>query len=125
MTKAFAGKDGKVTRADCMQVEWKNKKGRTEPTEKKGSEFNINIDMVLLAMGFTGIRENKLFNDMNIQMTDKNTFKIDKNFMTTEPGVFAAGDAVTGPSLVVRAIYQGREAAANIHRSLFSKQVNK
>jgi len=125
LTKAFAGKDGKVKRADCIEVEWKNKKGKTEFCEKKGSEFNINVDMVLLAMGFTGIKENKLFNDLNIQMTDKNTFKIDKNYMTTEPGVFAAGDAVTGPSLVVRAIYQGREAAANVHRSLVSKQVNK
>jgi len=125
MTKAFAGKDGKVKRADCIKIEWKNKKGKTEFHEKKGSEFNINVDMVLLAMGFTGIKENKLFNDLNIQMTDKNTFKIDKNYMTTEPGVFAAGDAVIGPSLVVKTIYQGREAAANVHRSLVSKEVNK
>jgi glutamate synthase (NADPH/NADH) small chain len=125
LTKAFAGKDGKVKRADCIEVEWKNKKGKTELCEKKGSEYNINVDMVLLAMGFTGIKENKLFNDLNIQMTDKNTFKVDKNYMTTEPGVFAAGDAVTGPSLVVRAIHQGREAASNVHKSLVAKQKNK
>ena len=81
--------------------------------------------MVLLAMGFTGIRENKLFDDLNIERTKQNTFKVDRNYMTTEPGVFAAGDAVTGPSLVVRAIHQGREAAASVHKSLVSKQVNK
>jgi glutamate synthase (NADPH/NADH) small chain len=125
LTKAFAGKDRKVKRADCIEVEWKNKKGKTEFSEKKDSEFTLNVDMVLLAMGFTGIKENKLFNDLNIQKTDRNTFKIDKNYMTTEPGVFAAGDAVTGPSLVVRAIHQGRESAANVHRSLVSQQVNK
>jgi len=118
MTKSFAGKDNKVTRADCIMVELKRKNGKMELSEKKTSEFNINVDMVLLAMGFTGIKENKLFKDLNLAMTDKKTFKIDQNFMTTEPGVFAAGDAVTGPSLVVRAIYQGRKAAENAHNYL-------
>lgn len=118
MTKMFAGKDGKITRADCVEVKWKSKKGTLQPCEKKGSEFHINVDMVLLAMGFTGIRRNKIYTDLNIEMTDKNTFRIDPNHMTSEPGVFAAGDAVTGPSLVVRAIKQGREAAAKVHAYL-------
>ncbi len=121
MTKAFAGKDGKVNRADCIEVEWKTKNNKTVPVEKKGTEFNINVDMVLLAMGFTGIKENKLFDDLNIEMTEQNTFKIGRDYMTTEPGVFAAGDAVIGPSLVVSAIHQGREAAANVHRCLLKK----
>jgi NADPH-dependent glutamate synthase beta subunit-like oxidoreductase len=54
-------------------------------------------------------------------MTEQNTFKIGRDYMTTEPGVFAAGDAVIGPSLVVSAIHQGREAAANVHRCLLKK----
>ena len=124
MTKAFVGKDNKINRADCIEVEWKTRNNNTVPIEKKETEFNINVDMVLLAMGFSGIKRNKLFDDLNIEITEQNTFKIDKTYMTTEPGVFAAGDAVTGPSLVVNAIYQGREAALNIHQSLIAKQTN-
>lgn len=121
MTKMFAGKDEKVTRAGGVEVEWKTQKGVLQPREKKGTEFHINVDMVLLATGFTGIRQNRIYSDLNIEMTDKNTFCVDRNHMTSEPGVFAAGDAVSGPSLVVRAIHQGRETAACVHSYLKNK----
>ena len=66
-------------------------------------------------MGFTGVEPGRLIKDLHVSLTERNSLKIDSDYMTSEPGVFAAGDAATGPSLVVRAIYQGREAARGIH----------
>ncbi|MFC1591945.1 FAD-dependent oxidoreductase, partial [Thermodesulfobacteriota bacterium] len=110
-TTGFEGIDGSVSRARCAEVTWD---GSGRLAEVPGSAFSLDVELVLLAMGFTGVSADKLINDLNIRCTDRNVVETDACYMTSQPGVFAAGDAVMGPSLVVRAIYQGREAAKNI-----------
>jgi glutamate synthase (NADPH/NADH) small chain len=115
MTKGFKGTDGLVTQANCVKVDWKKKNNKLNMVEVAGTEFSLNVNLVILAMGFCGVGSGRLIKDLNVLLTDMNTVGIDENYMTSEPGVFAAGDAVMGPSLVVKAIYQGREAAKGIH----------
>jgi len=87
-------------------------------TEIPGSNFNLKVDLVFIAMGFLHVRQNKLLKNLKLEYDKKGNIKIDKNYKTSAKGVFAAGDAVTGASLVVRAIYYGYEAAKCINEYL-------
>ncbi len=107
-TKEFTGNNGTVTGAKCVRVEWKENR----MVEVPGSEFTIEVGLVLLAMGFVHVEHGKLVNDLGVALDQRGNIKTDANHMTSVPGVFAAGDAMTGASLVVRAIGHGREAAA-------------
>ena len=83
-----------------------------------GSEFDVPADLVLVAYGFDPVPFPK-DSDLAQVATDKwGGFKIDENQMTTMPGVFAGGDSVRGPSLVVHAVRDARKAALGIHRYL-------
>jgi len=118
VTKNFEGNNGRVAQADCVKVEWKKHNGKHTMVEVSGSEFSLDVDMVILAMGFTGVEQGRLIEDLNIKLSERNTVAVDENYMTSEPGVFAAGDVTLGPSLVVRAVFHGREAAQGIHNYL-------
>jgi len=118
LTKAFKGSNGKVTHAACVRVEWEKSNGAWNMNELPGSEFSIKADLVILAMGFTGIQPSKLVTDLNIELTGNSIADVNRYGMTSQQGVFAAGDAVLGPSLVVRSILQGRQAAQGIHTYL-------
>jgi glutamate synthase (NADPH/NADH) small chain len=72
------------------------------------------VDLVLLAMGFTGPAKNRLLSDLNVTFTDRGNVKRDDHWMTSVPGVFAAGDMQRGQSLIVWALDDGRRAAASI-----------
>jgi glutamate synthase (NADPH/NADH) small chain len=82
-------------------------------TEIPGSEFSLDVDLVLLAMGFMHVSHNKLLDDFKVDFDERGNI-LTRNYATTADGVFAAGDADTGASLVVRAIFHGREAARAI-----------
>ncbi len=109
------GYDAKVQKAHCAQVEWKAATGkRPEPVEVAGSEFALDVDLVLLAMGFVHVEHGRLIEDLGVGLDSRGNVQVDSGYMTTVPGVFAAGDAHSGASLVVRAINHGRRAAAAV-----------
>ena len=79
-----------------------------------GSEFEMQADLVLLAMGFAGPEKSRLLSDLDVHLNDRGTVGRDEQWMTNVPGVFAAGDMQRGQSLIVWAIDDGRRAAAAI-----------
>ena len=79
-----------------------------------GTEFEMDVDLVLLAMGFTGPVRSGLLDDLGVALDARGNVAADQNYMSSEPGVFAAGDARRGQSLVVWAIAEGRKAARRI-----------
>jgi glutamate synthase (NADPH/NADH) small chain len=118
-TKCFTGNDGKVTEGHFARVEWhKGSNGSFAMKEIPGSEFSLKIDLVLIAMGFIHVRHDKLLDELGIEYDNRGNIRVNPDYATTVPGVFAAGDANTGASLVVRAIFHGRQAAAGIDRYL-------
>ena len=86
-----------------------------------GEEFRLDVDLVLLAMGFTGPVREGLLTDLGVELNARGAVATGANHMTSINGVFAAGDMRRGASLIVWAIREGREAAAAIDRYLASK----
>jgi glutamate synthase (NADPH/NADH) small chain len=105
---------GNVKGIDCVRVEMKD--GKFEPVP--GSEFHVEADLVLLAMGFVHPEHDGLITDLGVKLDPRGNVKVDKDFMSSLPGVFAAGDMQRGQSLVVWAIADGRKAAAGIDQYL-------
>ena len=83
-----------------------------------GSEFELEADLVLLAMGFTGPVKSGLLEELGVKFDARGNVATDDNYMSSEPGIFAAGDARRGQSLVVWAIAEGRKAAHGIDEYL-------
>ncbi|HUI72346.1 MAG TPA: glutamate synthase subunit beta [Spirochaetia bacterium] len=118
-TKCLTGVDGKLTEGHFARVEWnKGSNGSFAMKEIPKSEFSLKLDLVILAMGFVHVRHEKLMEELGVAYDHRGNIQVDPNYATSAPGVFAAGDANTGASLVVRAIYHGRQAAAGIDRYL-------
>jgi glutamate synthase (NADPH) small chain len=114
-TKRFEGKDGRVTKLICVKVDDKFK-------EVPGSEFEIPADLVLLAMGFVAPETDPLFKKDEVAVDGRgNVRATDKDYATSKPKVFAAGDIRRGQSLVVWAIREGRQAAHAIDKALMGK----
>jgi len=115
-TKGFHGKSPRVEQGVFAEVEWyKDYSGRMKFSEKPNSEFTLSLDLVIIAAGFLHIERGRLFQESGIELDQNNYIRADSRGRTTMPNVFAAGDAVTGPSLIVRAIHQARNAAGAIH----------
>lgn len=119
-TKEFTGKDNKLSKLNCCKVEWKSVDGKWQLNELPDTEFTVDADLVLLAMGFVHVTHEGIVQDCGVELDQRGNIKTD-NFMTTVPGIFSAGDTVMGASLIVRAIDQGRKAAANIDKWLQQK----
>jgi glutamate synthase (NADPH/NADH) small chain len=118
-TRQFSGKDIKVEEGTFARVEWKkDEKGQMKMAEIPGSEFSLKVDLVLLAMGFVHVQHSRLLEDLEIQYDSRGNISCTNNYTTSSKGVFTAGDAGTGASLVVRAIFHGREAAKQIDEYL-------
>jgi glutamate synthase (NADPH/NADH) small chain len=83
-----------------------------------GTEFTLDVDLVLLAMGFLGPVKNGMIGQLGVQLDARGNVSTDENQMTSVSGVFAAGDMRRGQSLVVWAIAEGRKAAQGIDRYL-------
>ncbi len=122
LTKKFSGDaDGNVKKLHGVRLEWGPKDpatGRAAMKEIEGSEFEIDADLVLLAMGFLGPVKNGLLEELGVELTERGNVKADENKMTSIPGVFTAGDMTRGQSLVVWAIQEGRAAAEGVHSYL-------
>ncbi len=114
-TARFVGDaSGRVTGIDCVRVEMKD--GKFQPVP--GSEFHVEADLVLFAMGFVHPEHEGLLTDLGVKLDPRGNVKVDKDFMSSVPGIFAAGDMQRGQSLVVWAIADGRKAAAGIDQYL-------
>jgi glutamate synthase (NADPH/NADH) small chain len=88
-----------------------------------GSEFALDADLVLIAMGFLGPVRNGMIEQLGVALDARGNVAAGADYMTSVPGVFAAGDMRRGQSLVVWAIAEGRKAAESIDRYL--KQASK
>ena len=93
--------------------------GKFAKTE--GSDFDIEADLVLLAMGFVGPEKKGLLTELGVELTDRGNVARGTNFETSVPGVFVAGGAGRGQSLIVWAIAEGRAAAAGVDRFLMGE----
>lgn len=123
-TKEFIGKEGAVQSVCAVEVDWVAPAGGGRPNliEKPGTEFELKADLVLLAMGFAGPERNKIVEGLAIRTEPNGVIWRDKQNMTTVPGIFVAGDMSQGASLVVRAMRDGRQAAAGIAAYLDTKR---
>lgn len=115
----FRGENGKVTAAECqrMQLGEPDESGRRRPEPVPGSEFVIAADTVVLAIGYN---PDDLLEKTTpgLRTTHWKTVRVDEDYQTTRPGVFAGGDTVRGADLVVTAMADGRRAALAIQHYL-------
>ncbi|HBU70298.1 MAG TPA: glutamate synthase [Elusimicrobia bacterium] len=122
-TKKFLGKNGKLTGLSCVKVDFSQRYANNRPVMKEvpGSEFEIAADMVVLAMGFVGPEKIGMISGLQLELDVRGNIRADADFMTSKKGVFAAGDARRGQSLIVWAISEGRKAAQNVDKFLMGK----
>lgn len=114
LTKKFVGNNGELSGVQTVDAQFTD----GELTEIKGSERDWRADVVLLAMGFTGVGKASFIDDLGVELTRRNTIAVDEDKQTSVPGVFAAGDCERGQSLIVWAIADGRKAADGVDRYL-------
>lgn len=121
-TTAFSGENGRVQRIHAVKLEMqRSTDGSTKYSQQTDSAFEIGADLVLLAMGFTGPVKSRLLADLSVELDSRGNIAADGAHQSSVDGVFAAGDAHRGASLIVWAIREGRDAAEAIDRWLLSK----
>jgi glutamate synthase (NADPH/NADH) small chain len=114
-TTHFSGDaDGRVKTLHGHEVETLVENGRMSFKPVPGSEFGLQADLVLLAMGFVGPEKHGMLTDLGVKMTERGTVWRDENWMTSVPGIFTAGDMQRGQSLIVWAIAEGRSCARGV-----------
>ena len=124
LTKSFEGNEnGEVTKLICVEVEWKKSEdGSMKMIEVEDSEFEIEADLVLLAMGFVHPIHEGLVNNLCLKLDQRGNVEADEiSFKTSSDKVFVAGDCRRGQSLVVWAISEGRKCAERIDNFLKEK----
>jgi glutamate synthase (NADPH/NADH) small chain len=109
---------GHVKKLHGKQVETVVSGGRMNFAPVPGSEFELNADLVLLAMGFVGPERHGLLDELGVKLTERGTVARDEHWMTSVPGVFTAGDMQRGQSLIVWAIAEGRSCARGVDQYL-------
>jgi glutamate synthase (NADPH/NADH) small chain len=117
LTTHFSGDEqGNVKKLHCVRVGPKPKLERIPD-----SEFYLDADLVLIAIGFSGPVRNGLLEQLPLEVDARGNIKTDGTYQTSIPGVFSAGDARRGQSLVVWAIAEGRKAAEGMNEYLSSQ----
>ncbi len=117
-TKKFSGGAGILAeKLHGCRVEWIKKSDDWKMKEIPGTDFTLEVDLVLLALGFLHVVHEGLVKDLGLRLDERGNVAVD-NYQTSQPWVFAAGDAVSGASLVVHAINSGRQAATAIDKWL-------
>jgi glutamate synthase (NADPH/NADH) small chain len=113
-TTGFSGdSQGRVARLHAVRV---GPPPNFEPIP--GTEFTLDVDLVLLALGFTGPTQGALLGQLGVALDSRGNVAATDSYMTSAPGIFAAGDIRRGQSLVVWAIAEGRNAALAINKYL-------
>ena len=120
LTKSFSGAEGRVHKLHGARIEWgpPDESGRPTMNEVPGSEFEIETELVLLALGFIHPQHEGMLEQLGVELDPRGNVKTNDDRMTSVPGVFAAGDMARGQSLVVWAIAEGRQAAHCIDKYL-------
>ena len=123
LTKNFSGRNGRIEKMHAVRLEWgaPDETGRPAMIEIPGSEFELNVDLVLLALGFVHPERDGMLEQLDVELDGRGNVATAPNKMTSVPGVFAAGDMSRGQSLVVWALAEGREAARGIDEYLMGK----
>ena len=122
LTKRFVGEKGKVKKLVCVKVEFaKDEKNCPVMRELPGTEFEIEADLVILSLGFLHVEHAKFLIDLKVEFDGRGNIKTDENYMTSVKGVFSAGDARRGQSLIVWAIAEGRRSAERIDKYLMGQ----
>jgi glutamate synthase (NADPH/NADH) small chain len=113
LTKRFIGEGGRVKKLHCVKVEFVPAAGKTCPVMKEvpGSDFEIDADMVILAIGFVHPEQKGLLGDLGVKFDGRGNVLTGEDYMTSVKNVFSAGDMHRGQSLVVWAISEGRRCA--------------
>jgi glutamate synthase (NADPH/NADH) small chain len=122
LTKSLSGANGPLERLHAVRLEWgpPDNTGRPVMKELPGSEFEIETELVLLALGFLRPQHEGMITDLGVELDPRGNVATDGSTMTSVPGVFAAGDMARGQSLVVWAIAEGRRAAHGIDSYLMN-----
>ncbi len=120
LTKGFSGSDGSVQKMHAVRLEWgqPDHTGRPAMIEVDGSEYELDVDLVLLALGFVHPEKTGMLDQLGVDLDSRGNVVTSSNKMTSVSGVFAAGDMSRGQSLVVWALAEGREAARGIDEYL-------
>jgi glutamate synthase (NADPH/NADH) small chain len=116
-TEEFLGRDGHVTALKAHEVRMQDGKF----VKVEGTDFELEADLVLLAMGFVGPEKPGLLTDLGVEFNERGNVARGDDFETSVPGVFVAGDMGRGQSLIVWAIAEGRAAAAAVDRYLMGR----
>jgi glutamate synthase (NADPH/NADH) small chain len=112
LTTKFSGENGKVKKLHCVRVD-----GKIKPIP--GTEFELDADLVLLAMGFVHPVHEGMIKSLGLELDQRGNVKADVlAYQSSNPKVFAAGDMRRGQSLVVWAIREGRQAAHSVDKYL-------
>ncbi len=121
-TQRFTGDaEGRVTHLHAVKVDMVREGGRLDFKPTPGSEFALDADLVLLAMGFVGPERSGPIEELGLRLTERGNVARDASWMTSAPGVFTCGDMQRGQSLIVWAIAEGRSCAAGVDRWLMGK----
>ena len=120
LTKRFeGGANGQVKKLHCAEVEWIDKNGKMEMQEIHDTQFEIEADLVFLAMGFVHPVHEGIINQLDLKLDPRgNVLANDNAYKTSKDKFFVAGDSRRGQSLVVWAIREGRQCAESIDKFL-------
>jgi glutamate synthase (NADPH/NADH) small chain len=118
LTKEVIGENGIVTGLKCTRIEWE----QSQMQEIEGSEFTLEAELILLAMGFVGPRKQGLLDQAGVAIDGRGNVAANMtDYQTSDPKIFACGDMRRGQSLVVWAIREGRQAARSVDQFLMGR----
>ncbi len=121
-TKRLTGEKGRLKKLHAVRLKWESSHGGpAAPVEIPGSEFELDVDLVLLAMGFLGPQKKGMIEQLGVKLDARGNVATDDNRMTSVSGVFAAGDMRRGQSLIVWAIAEGRQCARGVDQYLMGE----
>ncbi|MBN3037908.1 MAG: FAD-dependent oxidoreductase, partial [Candidatus Omnitrophica bacterium] len=123
LTKCFIGRGGHLKGLQCVRVDFIKEPGQDCLTMKEvpGSEFQIEADVAILAIGYLHPEHSGLLTDLGLEFAKSGNVKTDEKYMSSVEKVFCAGDMRRGQSLVVWAISEGRRCAHNIDKYLMGE----
>jgi len=117
-TIRFTGSEDAVKGVEVEEVKWETENGKYKMTPVPGTVKIIEADLILLALGFVHPVIDGLVSELELELDGRKNIKTNESLSTNIQKIFAAGDSVTGASLVVNAIASGRKAASEIDRFL-------